>query len=72
MDTFVVSFVVLHFSGAAGSIAHAAKVSSGIAGVEIITKILLYYFHERAWGRIAFGKKPRPPTLEESAAENVP
>ena len=71
LDTFAVSFVVLRLSGASDTSAEALKVSGGIAGVEIITKVALYYLHERAWARIAFGR-PRPPTLEESAAENVP
>jgi Rrf2 family protein len=41
LDTFVVSFVVLNVTGAAGTSAHAAQVSGGIAGVEVITKIVL-------------------------------
>jgi uncharacterized membrane protein len=28
-----------------------------IGGVELFTKMLLYYFHERAWYRISFGIK---------------
>lgn len=72
LDTFCVSFVVLTFTGAtAGNKVHAAQISSGIAGVEVVTKILLYYLHERAWMRIALGG-PRLVSLEESAAENVP
>ena len=71
LDTFVVSFVVLRVTGAADTSAEAFKVSGGIAGVEIITKVALYYLHERAWARIAFGR-PRPLTIEESAGENAP
>ncbi len=71
LDTFVVSFVVLRLSGAADTSGEALKVSGGIAGVEVITKVALYYLHERAWARLAFGR-PRPLTPEESAAENVP
>ena len=25
------------------------KIGTGIASIEVITKIILYYFHERAW-----------------------
>lgn len=27
-----------------------------IGGVELFTKMALYYFHERAWNKIKFGK----------------
>ena len=71
LDTFVVSFLVLSLSGAADSSMSAMKVSGGIAGVEVITKVALYYLHERTWARISFGR-PRPLTTDQSAAENVP
>ena len=71
LDTFVVSFFVLSVTGVGGDLAHAARISGGIASVEIVTKIILFYLHERAWSRIAFGQ-PRPPSLEENAAENAP
>ena len=58
LDTFCVSFVVLIVTGATeGSKLHAAKISGSIAGVEVITKIVLYYLHERAWMRIKLGRK---------------
>jgi len=32
-----------------------------LGGIEIVLKMLLYYFHERAWNRTSFGRKePRP------------
>ncbi len=31
-----------------------------IGGVEIFTKILLYYFHERLWNRLQFGREKQP------------
>ena len=71
LDTFVVSFFVLGVTGVGGDLGHAARISGGIAGVEIVTKIILFYLHERVWARIALGR-PRPMSLEESAAENVP
>ena len=42
VDTFVVSFI---FTGS-------VKVAGSIAGAEAITKMILYYFHERAWSVI--------------------
>ena len=34
-----------------------------IGGVEVVTKIILYYFHERIWNKIDFGreKAKKPP-----------
>lgn len=28
-----------------------------IGGIEVITKMILYYIHERVWYKIPFGKK---------------
>ena len=28
-----------------------------IGGLEVITKLFLYYFHERMWDKISWGKK---------------
>ncbi|EHR04621.1 DUF2061 domain-containing protein [Bradyrhizobium sp. WSM471] len=47
LDTFVISFIV---TGKAG-------LASAIASVEVVTKIFLYYFHERAWALIPWGRK---------------
>jgi uncharacterized membrane protein len=33
------------------------KVAISIGGVEIITKTILYYYHERAWARVQPSKK---------------
>ncbi len=46
LDTFVVSFVVTGRVGLAGS----------IAGAELVTKIALYYLHERIWAAIPWGR----------------
>lgn len=57
LDTFCVSFVVLTFTGVTeGDKVQALQVSSGIAGVEVMTKILLFYLHERAWMRVPLGR----------------
>lgn len=41
-DTFIISFFIT------GS----AKLGAGIAATEVVTKVVLYYFHERAWSRV--------------------
>jgi uncharacterized membrane protein len=46
IDTFVISLLVTGKLGLAGT----------IASVEVITKIVLYYFHERAWAIIPWGR----------------
>jgi len=48
IDTIVISFILT------GEI----KVALSIGGVELFSKIILYYFHERIWNKIKFGKKP--------------
>ncbi len=56
IDTFVVSFVALHLvGGGATNSAHAARTAGSIAGLEVFTKIFLYYVHERAWARLPLG-----------------
>ncbi len=47
IDTIVVSYFVT------GQI----KMAMSIGFVELFTKIGLYYFHERAWNRISFGRE---------------
>ena len=46
-DTFIISWLIT------GRLEWA----TAIAGVEVMTKVLLYYLHERAWTRITWGKK---------------
>lgn len=45
IDTFIISFFVT------GSFAWA----SSIASLEVMTKMGLYYLHERAWARVSWG-----------------
>jgi uncharacterized membrane protein len=47
MDTFIISLILTGRLTLAGS----------IAGTELVTKIFLYYFHERVWLIIPWGKK---------------
>ena len=46
LDTFLIAWFVR------GSI----SVGGWIATIEVITKIILYYFHERAWNRVKWGQ----------------
>jgi uncharacterized membrane protein len=46
IDTFVVSWLLTG----------QPHVAAGIASIEFFTKIALYYFHERAWHKINWGK----------------
>ena len=45
-DTVIVSFLI------SGKI----KVALSIGFVELFTKIVLYYLHERLWNKISFGR----------------
>lgn len=47
IDTFVISFIITGRVTLAGS----------IAGTELLTKIMLYYFHERIWSAVKWGAK---------------
>jgi uncharacterized membrane protein len=53
LDTIVVSFIVTRRMSLAFSIGF----------IELFTKVLLFYFHERLWNRIAFGRI-KPPEYE--------
>ena len=46
-------------------------VASGIAGTEVMTKMVLYYFHERAWSSVTWGTKRSVPAPEPERAETV-
>lgn len=46
LDTVIISYLIT------GSI----KTAAAIGSIEVITKIILYYYHERAWNKIPFGK----------------
>ena len=46
IDTFIISWIITGH----------ALVASGIAFTELLTKVVLYWFHERVWNRITWGK----------------
>jgi uncharacterized membrane protein len=47
IDTFIISWLITG----------QALIASGIAFTEIMTKIALFWFHERAWNKISWGKE---------------
>lgn len=50
LDTMIISYVIT------GNLAMAAS----IGGVELFTKMALFYFHERAWNKINIGRIKDP------------
>ncbi|HEU6447295.1 MAG TPA: DUF2061 domain-containing protein [Verrucomicrobiae bacterium] len=56
IDTLVISYLIT------GKL----KWAFTISGVELFTKILLYYVHERVWHKISFGRieEPKKPSYE--------
>lgn len=47
LDTFVLSYFITH----------KAITAASIAGFEVLTKTILYYFHERGWNKVQWGRK---------------
>ena len=47
IDTFIISFVVTGKVSLAG----------GIAAIEVVTKIVIYYLHERVWALVPWGHR---------------
>jgi uncharacterized membrane protein len=54
LDTMIISFIIT------GRV----KLALSIGVTELFTKIGLYYLHERAWNRVALGKKETRDYLE--------
>ncbi|PKN14612.1 MAG: hypothetical protein CVU67_04740, partial [Deltaproteobacteria bacterium HGW-Deltaproteobacteria-24] len=50
LDTIIISYFVT------GNLVMAASIGS----IEVITKMILYYFHERAWNKINIGRVKEP------------
>ncbi len=46
IDTMVIAFFLTW----------SVTISLGIGGIEVFTKIILYYFHERLWNVVSWGK----------------
>ena len=56
LDTFFLSLIIINYS----TQNYSFNLAFYIAGLEIITKTFLYYFHERVWNKFNIGR------LEES------
>jgi uncharacterized membrane protein len=54
IDTFVVSYFITG----------KAMLALSISGVEVFTKIGLFYFHERIWNKLKFGRKKVEPEYD--------
>jgi len=50
LDTMIISYFIT------GNLTMAASIGS----IEVFTKMVLYYFHERAWNKIKLGKVKEP------------
>ena len=57
IDTWLISYILVYYIGDTPE--KATEAASYIAGLELITKTILYYFHERTWSRLSFGLTPR-------------
>lgn len=62
VDTFLISFVL------SGSL----KLAGGIASVEVVTKMVLYYVHERVWTKIGWGRAHARASSASPAAVPAP
>src|ERR1700687_3373285 len=56
VDTFILGWIVTGNMMFAGS----------IASLEVLTKLILYYLHERAWARIVWGVVSAPIPVNSS------
>ncbi len=56
IDTMIVSYLVTR----------QVKLALTISAVELVTKIILYYGHERVWEKLSFGrvKEPQKPSFD--------
>jgi uncharacterized membrane protein len=61
LDTMMMAYIVT------GQIGSAVKIGL----TEVITKIVLYYFHERLWNIIKFGRTETGPTHARSLTKGV-
>jgi uncharacterized membrane protein len=64
LDTLILSFVIPMVFGL--NMGKSAKVALSIATIESVTKILLFYFHERMWARVPWGRADK--VVEMAAA----
>ena len=63
-DTFIIAYIVTYIILDKPEVGIAAS----IASIEVVTKLFLYYFHERGWAQITWGVRPSR-TPEQKAAD---
>ena len=39
-------------------------IALSIGGIEAVSKVFIYYWHERLWDKVKYGKKPAEPEYE--------
>jgi uncharacterized membrane protein len=54
IDTAILSFLIPMLFKV--SLAKSGQIALSIAAVETVTKIALFYFHERLWARVKWGR----------------
>ena len=56
-DTFLLTFISATYMGADLGITYdqATGLAATVAGLELITKLALYYLHERGWAQFKWG-----------------
>lgn len=47
----LISFVIIY------ELTHNGKLALAASGIELIVKIILYYYHERVWNKIKWGRE---------------
>jgi uncharacterized membrane protein len=69
LDTFILSFVIVYLLGHRRHPVEAAQFGGVLAAGETLTKILLFYIHDRVWERVPFGRadtQETPPAADET------
>ncbi len=61
LDTFLLSFLIT------GSF----EIALAIGATEVLTKLLLYYFHERIWNTVNWGRIEGTPTSVRSLSKTI-
>jgi uncharacterized membrane protein len=51
---------------------NAASIAVSIASVETVTKVVLFYFHERAWARVPWGRADKVVEAEMTPPPSPP
>lgn len=58
LDTIFLSFVIISLGNEPANTAPAFAQATTIGAIELVTKITLFYFHERIWSGIKWGRVP--------------